>query len=170
MNRSRVPGWLSDLLVGGTFCALLWLERRRPLRRSVEPKLRRNARNLAVAALSAAAVQLAEKPVTQPLTALVERRRWGLLKRLSLPSWLEVPLAVALLDYTLYLWHVLVHKVPFLWRFHQPHHVDLDLDASTALRFHFAEMMASVPWLAPQALSTPLSPLPLSLSHTPPPA
>ena len=46
-------------------------------------------------------------------------------QRLDLPSWLEVPLAVALLDYTLYLWHVLVHKVPFLWRFHQVHHVDL---------------------------------------------
>jgi hypothetical protein len=103
MTRKKVPGWLGGLLVGGTFCALLWLERRRPLRRAVEPKLRRNARNLAVAALSAAAVRLAEKPVTGPLTALVERRRWGLLERLSLPAWLEVPLAALLLDYTLYL-------------------------------------------------------------------
>src|SRR2546423_8180638 len=91
MSRNKVPGWLSGLLIGGAFCGLLWLERRRPLRRAVEPKLRRNARNLAVAALSAAAIQLAEKPVTQPLTELVERRRWGLLKRLSLPVWLEVP-------------------------------------------------------------------------------
>src|SRR5213082_2129478 len=141
MTSRKLPGWLSGLLIGGAFCGLFWLERRRPLRRSIEPKVRRNARNLVVAALSATAIQIAEKPVTQLLTALVERRRWGLLKRLSLPVWLEVPLAVGLLDYTLYLWHVLVHKVPFLWRFHQPHHVDLDLDASTALRFHFAEMV-----------------------------
>ncbi len=166
MAESKVPGWLSGLLVGGTLCALLWLERRRPLRRAVEPKGRRNARNLAVAALSAAAIQLAEKPITQPLTGLVERRRWGLLKRLSLPVWLEVPLAVALLDYTLYLWHVLVHQVPFLWRFHQPHHVDLDLDASTALRFHFAEMVASVPWRAAQVVVIGVSPLALSVWQT----
>jgi sterol desaturase/sphingolipid hydroxylase (fatty acid hydroxylase superfamily) len=166
MTQKKLPGWLSGLLIGGAFCGLLWLERRRPLRRSVEPKARRNARNLAVATLSAAAIRLAEKPITQPLTALVERRRWGLLKRFSLPVWLEVPLAVALLDYTLYLWHVLVHKVPWLWRFHQPHHVDLDLDASTALRFHFAEMVVSVPWRAAQVVIIGVSPLALSVWQT----
>src|SRR5439155_16852418 len=110
--------------------------------------------------------QIAEKPVTQPLTALVEQRRWGLLKRLALPGWLEVPLAVLLLDYTLYIWHILVHKVPHLWRFHQPHHVDLDMDASTALRFHFAEMVASVPWRAAQVLVIGVSPLSLSVWQT----
>jgi sterol desaturase/sphingolipid hydroxylase (fatty acid hydroxylase superfamily) len=89
-----------------------------------------------------------------------------LLKGLSLPVWLEVPLAVALLDYTLYVWHVLVHKVPFLWRFHQPHHVDLDLDASTALRFHFAEMVASAPWRAAQVVVIGVSPLALSVWQT----
>src|SRR5947207_3506014 len=136
----KVPGWLNVLLVGGAFGALWWLERRRPLRRAVESKSVRTGRNLAVAGLSAAAVRLAEQPVVAPLAALVERRRWGLVQRLNLPAWLEVPLAVALLDYTLYLWHILVHRVPFLWRFHQVHPVDLDLDASTALRFHFGEM------------------------------
>jgi sterol desaturase/sphingolipid hydroxylase (fatty acid hydroxylase superfamily) len=166
MTRKKVPGWWSVLLIGGAFGGFLWLERHRPLRRSVESKLRRNARNLAVAALSAGTIQWAEKPITQPLTALVERRGWGLLQRLSLPGWLEVPLAVALLDYTLYLWHVLVHKVPYLWRFHQPHHVDLDLDASTALRFHFAEMVVSVPWRAAQVVGIGVSPLALSVWQT----
>src|SRR5438874_4112180 len=106
MPSKKLPGWVPLLLVGGTFCGLLWLERRRPLRRAVESKARRNARNLAVAGLSAAAIQFAEKPVTSPLTEIVERRRWGLLKQMPLPAWLEVPLAVVLLDYTLYVWHV----------------------------------------------------------------
>ena len=52
-----------------------------------------------------------------------------------------------------YLWHILVHKVPFLWRFPQPHHVDLDMDASTALRFHFGEMVLSDPWRAVQVIA-----------------
>src|SRR5919201_5372006 len=142
MNTAeRLPAWLSGLLVGGTFLGLLMLEWRRPLRRCVESKFRRNARNFAVATLSAAALRVAEMPVVNPLSIWVEENHWGLLKLASLPLWLEVLLAVALLDYTLYLWHVLLHRVPFLWRFHVAHHVDLDLDASTALRFHFGELV-----------------------------
>jgi sterol desaturase/sphingolipid hydroxylase (fatty acid hydroxylase superfamily) len=153
-------------LVFGAFGLLAWLERRRPLRRTIEPKLRREARNVAFAAVSAAALRVTEKPAADALTALVERRRWGLLKLWRLPAWLEVALAVVLLDYTLYLWHVLAHRAPFLWRFHVVHHVDLDLDASTALRFHFAELVLSVPWRAAQILLIGVSPLALSVWQT----
>ncbi len=158
MSKKKGSSWLNLLLIGGTFGALAWLELRRPLRRSVESKMRRQGRNFAVAALSAAVIQATQKPVTAPLTKLVESRRWGLLKQLDLPAWLEATLAVTLLDYTLYVWHILLHRVPFLWRFHKPHHVDLDMDASTALRFHFGEMVLSVPWRAAQILLIGVSP------------
>src|SRR4029079_14575712 len=78
-------------------------------------------------------------------------------------SWLEVLLAVVLLDYTLYVWHVLTHQVPWLWRVHRVHHADLDLSASTALRFHFAEMIASVPWRLAQIVAIGASPLTLAV-------
>jgi sterol desaturase/sphingolipid hydroxylase (fatty acid hydroxylase superfamily) len=150
----------------GAFGLLTWLERRRPLRRAAEPKPRREARNLAVAAAGAVALALTEKPAAEALTSLVERRRLGLLKVLRLPAWAEVALAVVLLDYTLYLWHVLTHRVPPLWRFHLVHHADLDLDASTALRFHFAELIASVPFRAAQILVIGVSPLAFSVWQT----
>jgi sterol desaturase/sphingolipid hydroxylase (fatty acid hydroxylase superfamily) len=86
--------------------------------------------------------------------------------RLGLPRGLEIAAGVLLLDYTLYLWHVAAHKVPLLWRFHQPHHADLDMDASTALRFHFGEMLASVPWRAGQVVAIGAGPLALSLWQT----
>jgi sterol desaturase/sphingolipid hydroxylase (fatty acid hydroxylase superfamily) len=162
----RVSAWLSAPLAVGAFGLLAWLERRRPLRRAVEPKLGREVRNLAVAAAGAAALRLTERPAADALTSLVERRRWGLLKLFGLPAWLEVALAIALLDYTLYLWHVLTHRAPFLWRFHLVHHVDLDLDASTALRFHFAELVLSVPWRAAQILLIGVSPRALSAWQT----
>jgi sterol desaturase/sphingolipid hydroxylase (fatty acid hydroxylase superfamily) len=57
-----------------------------------------------------------------------------------------------MMDYTLYLWHVLTHRVPFLWRFHAVHPIDLDLDASTALRFHFGELAVSVLYRAAQVV------------------
>ncbi len=112
VRMQQVPGWVKALMVGGTFATLLWWEGRRPLRRKVESKLRHDARNLAMAALANATVQIAERPVVEPLCRLVERRHCGLLKQVRLPVWLEVPLAVALLDYTLYLWHILTHRVP----------------------------------------------------------
>jgi sterol desaturase/sphingolipid hydroxylase (fatty acid hydroxylase superfamily) len=166
VKERKVSAWLSAPLVVGAFALLAWLERRKPLRRAVEPKTRREARNLAFAAVSAAALRVTEKPAADALTALVERRRWGLLKLVRLPAWLEVALACVLLDYTLYLWHVLTHRVPLLWRFHLAHHVDLDLDASTALRFHFAELVLSVPWRAGQILLIGVSPRSLSVWQT----
>ena len=77
---------------------------------------------------------------------------------MKLPKLLETFLAVALMDYTLYIWHVLTHRLPILWRFHLVHHVDLDLDASTAIRFHFGELMISVLWRAAQIVVIGVSP------------
>jgi sterol desaturase/sphingolipid hydroxylase (fatty acid hydroxylase superfamily) len=161
-----LPAWLSGALVAVTFGLLLYRELRRPLRRSVESKSRRHARNFAVAALSAAALQVTQSPITNRLTRVVQQRRWGLLKKFSMPGWLETLLAVVLLDYTLYLWHILTHKVSFLWRFHKVHHVDLDMDASTALRFHFGEMIISVAWRAGQIVFIGVSPRALSMWST----
>ena len=166
-RERKVSAWLRVPLLLGACAALMWLERRRPLRHdAVEPKLRREARNLAVAGAGALALQLAEAPVVAPLAKLVERRKLGLLKLVRLPAWLETTLAVVLLDYTLYVWHVLTHRVPLLWRFHVMHHADLELDASTALRFHFGELVLSVPWRAAQILFIGVSPFSLSIWQT----
>ncbi len=166
MKKAKVPGWLSGALLVGAAGLLWFLERRRPLRKPVESTARRTGRNVAVAGLAALSLQLVEAPAIQPLTSLVQRRRWGLLKVLRLPAWLEVVLAVVLMDYTLYLWHVLMHRVPFLWRFHLPHHVDLDLDASTAFRFHAGELALATGWRAVQVRLIGVSPLSLSVWQT----
>jgi len=161
-----LPVWLNATLICGTFATLLWLEHRRPLRRQTESKLIRNMRNLAMVAVSAMTIWLIERPVASALAQFVEREQWGLVQYLQGPAWLNVVLSVLLLDYTLYLWHVLTHKVPVLWRFHRVHHADLDLDTSTALRFHCLEMMLSVPWRAAQVLAIGVAPLTLAIWQT----
>lgn len=60
---------------------------------------------------------------------------------------------VILLDYTLYSWHVLTHRIPPLWRLHQPYPVDREMDATTALRFHFGEISLSVLFRAAQVFA-----------------
>ncbi|MEM7766701.1 MAG: sterol desaturase family protein [Pseudomonadota bacterium] len=67
----------------------------------------------------------------------------GLFHWLELPFWLEVIAAVALLDLAIWFQHLVTHKVPLLWRLHRVHHADRDLDASSALRFHPAEIILS---------------------------
>lgn len=139
------------LLLASVALALAWGERKRPLRVQAAPDpVRRMGRNLALAGFSAAMVQITERPITLPLSRYVARTRAGLVPRLGLPSWAELSLSVILMDYTLYIWHVLTHRVPLLWRFHRVHHADLDMDASTAIRFHLGEFVLGIPYRAAQ--------------------
>lgn len=142
---------------------MLLFQRKRPARVYVEGPATHTGRNLVVAGLAAATVHTLEAPVVMPLARLAESRRWGIVGRLQGPSWLRDLTAVVLLDYTLYLWHILVHKMPWLWRFHLVHHVDLDLDASTGLRFHAGEIAASIPWRAAQIIAIGVTPRALTL-------
>jgi len=162
----ELPPWLNAVLIIGTMATVALLEIKRPLRRAKEDKLDRDARNLALALVAAATVSVAEKPAVAPLTLAVQRNRWGLLNLVRLPVGVELVLSVVLLDYTLYLWHYLTHRSPLLWRFHRAHHADLDMDASTALRFHAGELLLSVPWRAAQIRLLGISPLALSLWQT----
>ncbi|HYC53639.1 MAG TPA: sterol desaturase family protein [Candidatus Binatia bacterium] len=161
-----LPGAAAAAIIAGAFAALYLLERRRPLRRRTDDDTSRTATNLVAAAASAVAIRALEKPVVTPLARMVATRRLGLLQKLGLPPWAELTAGVVLLDYTLYLWHVLTHKMPMLWRFHVAHHADLDLDASTALRFHFAEMILSIPWRAAQVVVVGAGPRTLSIWQT----
>ncbi|MEO8034093.1 MAG: sterol desaturase family protein, partial [Acidobacteriota bacterium] len=136
--------WLPLAIGGGVFIAAFIAESRRPLRRQREPRVRRTARNLTMAGLTAAAMSVLQTPLLYPLAKRVEEEKLGLLHRLNLSPVARNILAVLLLDYTLWWWHWLNHRAAFLWRFHLVHHVDRDMDASTALRFHAGEMSMSV--------------------------
>ena len=131
---------------------MILAERFAPLRRTVESKLRRIARNLSVGGVSLALMSLVQAPLLQPVASWIVRERIGLLQLVQWPRCIETLLAVILLDYTLWWWHWASHRVPFFWRFHLVHHVDRDMDASTALRFHFGELALSVPVRALQMI------------------
>jgi len=84
-----------------------------------------------------------------PLTALatahrVEAAQFGLLNQWSIYYPLKFTLSFLLLDLLIYLQHRLFHLVPVLWRLHAVHHTDLDLDASSAVRFHPLEILLSM--------------------------
>ena len=75
---------------------------------------------------------------------LAEVRHWGLFNTLAWPPWLELPIALLVLDLAIYLQHRLFHHVPVLWRLHRMHHADLDVDVTTGARFHPVEILLSL--------------------------
>lgn len=103
-----------------------------------------------MAGMSAAATTLLQAVVLAPVAERTERERLGFLFALDLPAPMRRIAGVLLLDYTLWWWHWLNHRLPPLWRFHLVHHVDRDLDGSTGIRFHFGEMAMSVFFRAAQ--------------------
>jgi sterol desaturase/sphingolipid hydroxylase (fatty acid hydroxylase superfamily) len=142
-------GWIA---FGAALGALFVAERRRPLRRQVEPGAARVGRNLALGLLAGATTAASEFPIIAPVQALADRERIGLLRLVPMPRALRVLLGFLLLDYTLYLWHRANHRVPVLWRFHAVHHIDLDLDTTTGLRFHAGELAMAAAFRAAQVL------------------
>ncbi len=70
----------------------------------------------------------------------VAQRGIGLLNVVVLPAWIAVVLGVVVLDATWYAMHRLFHASALLWRFHQTHHSDLEIDSGTNLRHHPGEV------------------------------
>lgn len=136
-SRIRLGVSLAVLLA----CALA--ERLLPRRVSVAPAGPRWASNLSLAVLGVLAVRLL-LPITVVEAAYdAEAVRFGLLNQWPIYFPLKFALSLLLLDLLIYLQHRLFHWSPALWRLHAVHHTDLDLDASSGVRFHPGEILIS---------------------------
>ncbi len=122
------------------FGLLLVLESRHPLRRWVRGILGRIITNAAVSVPAFLVLRLGLIPAELVAAYWTQRAHFGVLNAVAMAPWLHGVLSFLFMDYVLSVWHVLSHKVPLLWRFHNVHHTDLDLSVWTALRFHFCEM------------------------------
>ena len=69
---------------------------------------------------------------------------WGLFNALALPGWIEIVAAILILDLIIWAQHLITHKIPVLWRLHRVHHADVDMDVTTAIRFHPVEIALSM--------------------------
>ena len=122
------------------FLALLALERLFPLRK---PKSRFAARLVINAVISGLALSVAfivVKPVATGVLQRVTENHWGLAPIISTNLVMQSIVAFLLMDLSFYYWHRANHAWPLLWRFHNAHHIDPDLDVTTAVRFHFVEI------------------------------
>lgn len=133
-----------------TGLALLLVERLVPLRTTGRLLLPRLLLNAAVSVLAFATSALLVRPAAAAAMGWSAERGVGVIRMLALPPLLEAALGFLLLDLSFYYWHRANHRLSFLWRFHNVHHTDPDLDVSTSFRFHFGEVAFSVGFRAVQ--------------------
>lgn len=134
--------WITVAAVA-LFALLFAVERFFPLRRSTRSLVWRLIVNVAISALTFLAAATLVQPATQWALHWSNSKPFGLVHLLPLPVWLELVLSVLLMDLAFYYWHLANHRIPLLWRFHNVHHTDPELDVSTAFRFHFGEIALS---------------------------
>jgi len=154
------------LLLGSMLILMLTLESFIPLRQFKISRATRIFRNLSLAGLGVIILKFIFYPALLAVSSMVEKKGWGLLGLINISTPLEKVLALILLDYTLYWWHVLNHKVKFFWRFHLVHHTDLEMDVSTASRFHFGELILSVGFRIGQIIIIGVDPITLIVFET----
>lgn len=144
-------GWLAFALLGKSIAVLAWLiaviliENHWPA--AIVPLrldgygrawFARWGRNLGFFVLNAGLAPLLVLPVTFYAAA---HPLWSRPSFLASPY--ALPLDLLILDFWIYWWHRANHELPILWRFHEVHHRDAFLDATSAVRFHFGEVMLS---------------------------
>lgn len=135
---------VAPMIAVGVLALLLFLlERFFPLRKSTRSLVARLVVNVAVSALTFVAAVGLVQPAARWALRWSAETPFGLVHLTALPAWAEFALSFLLMDLAFYYWHLANHRVPFFWRFHNVHHIDPDLDVSTAFRFHFGEITLS---------------------------
>lgn len=131
----------------GLFALFALIEAFVPRRPRAQTRAKRWTTNWAISLINTGTIYL--MGLLMPLLAVgaaydAAANGWGLFNALNWPGWLEITLAVLILDFAIWFQHLITHKIPFLWRFHRVHHSDRDLDVTSALRFHPLEIAFSM--------------------------
>lgn len=108
--------------------------------------------NLTMSLMVYLTAHLSVAPATKRAIGWSDAQEFGLMHWLSLPPVVAGILGFLLLDLSFYYWHRANHEVPLLWRFHNVHHMDTQLDVSTGFRFHFVEVLYSTIFRVVQVL------------------
>ena len=113
-------------------------------KRPSEFSVNRTLTNLFLMIINSLALRLIMPILAIELALRLEAHGLGILPQIPLPEFATFLISLILLDLAIYIQHVIFHKVPFFWRFHQVHHADTGFDVTTGVRFHPGEIVFSM--------------------------
>jgi len=144
MNVFRLDATFSPLfwVVTGIIFFLI-LENYIAFRPSMLSKFQRWRINFSMQLCNLVAVDLGFVYLLKTIPFFSGSYHFDLWAKLSLNSMTRIVATVLIFDLVTYFWHRINHEISFLWRFHRVHHTDLNLDVSSAARFHFIEITIS---------------------------
>ena len=128
----------------GVFAAVAFWEIAVPFRDLSTRKPVRWGRNLGLLALDTVLVRMVLPAGAVGAALLAAERGWGVFNVIAAPTWVAVVACVVILDFVIWLQHLIFHAIPLLWRLHMVHHADLDFDVTTGTRFHPVEILLSM--------------------------
>lgn len=134
----RVASFVGILMV-----LLLW-ESFFQRKERVDSRTIRSVKNLGLVLINTLILRLLIPVLPATFAVFVNSRGWGLFNYFHPPAILQWLATLLIFDFIIYIQHILFHAVPVLWRLHMIHHADLDIDATTGLRFHPLEMIISL--------------------------
>ena len=150
-DRVRLIAFVSVLIL------MAVLETVWPRRKRTANRLTRTVNNLLLSALNTAALHVLPALSAVLAAQFAVSHGMGILPLLKAPYALSFPLTLLIYDLLIFWQHRFMHAIPLLWRLHKVHHLDLDLDASSGVRFHTIEIILSmgIKCLAALALGPP---------------
>ena len=92
------------------------------------------------------------------LVMALHSNRFGLLHWFALRPPVTVVIVVVVLDFSFYVAHVAMHRIPSFWRFHRVHHSDPAVDVTTTIRQHPGEGVIRYAFMAAFASALGASP------------
>ncbi|MFO7600029.1 MAG: sterol desaturase family protein [Candidatus Desulfacyla sp.] len=128
----------------GIFLAVALVELIIPRRALTTSKASRWVGNIGIVFINTFVLRLLVPAGAVGVSVWIGHQGWGIFNHIQWPFWLEVVLTIIILDFVIYMQHVMFHAVPVLWRLHMMHHADLDYDLTTGTRFHPLEIIISL--------------------------
>ena len=128
----------------GIFLAVALVELIVPRRALTTSKKSRWFGNIGIVFIDTFMLRLLAPAGAVGVSVWIGHQGWGLLNTVEWPFWLELVITVIVLDFVVYMQHLMFHAVPILWRLHMMHHADLDIDLTTGTRFHPLEIIISL--------------------------
>ncbi|MBB4051350.1 sterol desaturase/sphingolipid hydroxylase (fatty acid hydroxylase superfamily) [Devosia subaequoris] len=111
-------------------------------------KTRRWLTNVGILVISSVSLRVLFPAAAVGTALWAESQGFGIFNQFDVPLWLAALISIIVLDFAVWLEHLLSHKIPILWRIHRMHHADTGFDLTTALRFHPLEIVLSMVWKA----------------------
>ncbi|MBW2604138.1 MAG: sterol desaturase family protein [Deltaproteobacteria bacterium] len=137
--------WMIRLaFFGGIFLIVGLVELLAPRRALTTSKKSRWFANIGMVFIDTFVLRLLFPAGAVGISIWIGRQGWGIFHLIQWPLWIEVVLTVILLDFVIYMQHVMFHALPVLWRLHMMHHADMDYDLTTGTRFHPIEIIISM--------------------------